>query len=67
MGEPQWWGVLGLLALSVDSSLDVQRLESVISPELRQFCAASQLSFPLKVSPEFLLKSSREQTLLEEK
>lgn len=58
MGEPQQWGVLGPLALSVDSSLDVQRLESVISPGL---CAASQLSFPLKVSPEFLLKSSREQ------
>lgn len=61
MGEPQQWGVLGLLALSVDSSLDVQRLEPVISPALRQLCAASQLSFPLKVSPELLLKPSREQ------
>lgn len=32
MGELQWWGILVLLVPSVDSSLDVRKLESVISP-----------------------------------
>lgn len=32
MGELQWWGILVPLFLGVDSSLDVCKLEPVISP-----------------------------------
>ena len=56
MVELQRWGVLVPLAPSVDSSLDIVDWSMLSAPGLTQFCVASQLSFPLKVSPLFPIK-----------